>query len=82
MDRASNSPVVLEETFDIELNDVLVEAWSNGGRSDAVDARVILESEVEGADLVTVVTLPNPLDFTTASSFVLSSTRSCIGIGF
>jgi hypothetical protein len=81
MDLASPSAVVLEETFDMELNEVLVEAWSNRGRSDAVDAREILESDVEAADLVTVVTLPRPLDLTTASSFVLSSVRSCIGIG-
>lgn len=81
MDRASPSAVVLEETFDIELIEVLVEAWSNRGRSDAVDAREILESDVEGADLVTVVILLKPLDLTTASSFALSSTRSCIGIG-
>ena len=81
MDRASPSAVVLEETFDIELNEVLVDAWSNRGRSDAVDAREILESDVEEADLVTVVTPPKLLDLTTASSFALSSTRSCIGIG-
>lgn len=76
MDRASPSAVELEETFDTEVIEVLVEVWSNSGRSDAVDALDILESDVEAAGLVTPT-----LDLTTASSFVLSSTRSCIGIG-
>jgi hypothetical protein len=48
-----------------------------------VTDRFNLESEPEGAVLVTVVTAPMPLteDFTTGSSLVLSSTSSCIGIG-
>jgi hypothetical protein len=49
-----------------------------------VTVRLSLGSELELAVLATVVTAPIPLteDFTTGSSLVLSSTRSCIGIGY
>lgn len=49
-----------------------------------VEDRVILLSELPGAALVTVVTAPRPLtaDFCTGSSSVLSTIRSCIGIGY
>jgi hypothetical protein len=50
-----------------------------------VGGRCCLRSIADaGAALVTVVTAPMPFtdDFTTGSSFVLSSTRSSIGIGY
>ncbi len=68
----------------VDTEAVVFECSNEVGRSPFVLARLSLVSVADGAVLVTVVTVPKPLteDFTTGSSFVLSRTRSSIGIGY
>lgn len=88
MDFASPSRLVDVTVLDtdvVDVTEVLVFVCSKVlGRSPFVLTRLNLTSVADPALRVTVVTAPRPFteDFTTASSFALSRTRSSIGIGW